>query len=147
MIKPEYIVLHHTAYRKDVPVSEIKNWHLARNFSDVGYHLYIRKNGNIQGGRSIHKNGAHCIERGMNRKSIGVCCSGDFDKECISEPQWITLKKLIQGLCLIYDIPVRNVIGHGEAGSPKTCPGKNFPLTRLRYTLSELFYSKENGHE
>ena len=44
------IILHCSASRcdKDFDVNDIKEWHLQRGFTDVGYHYIIKLNGEIQ---------------------------------------------------------------------------------------------------
>ena len=41
-----------TAEGKDFTVADIKKWHLARGFSDIGYHYVIYRDGSINKGRS-----------------------------------------------------------------------------------------------
>lgn len=64
---------------KDFTVTDIKKWHLARGFSDIGYHYVIYRDGSVHTGRDESKIGAHCT--GHNSYSIGVCyiggCSAD----------------------------------------------------------------------
>lgn len=64
---------------KDFTVTDIKKWHLARGFSDIGYHYVIYRDGSVHTGRDKSKIGAHCT--GHNSYSIGVCyiggCSAD----------------------------------------------------------------------
>ena len=45
-----------------------------RGFSDIGYHFYITRNGEIHRGRPIEKMGAHC--KNHNRHSVGICYEG-----------------------------------------------------------------------
>ena len=59
---------------KDFTVTDIKKWHLARGFSDIGYHYVIYRDGSVHTGRDESKIGAHCT--GHNSYSIGVCYIG-----------------------------------------------------------------------
>lgn len=59
---------------KDFTVADIKRWHLARGFSDIGYHYVIYRDGSIHVGRSENISGAHCT--GHNTISIGICYIG-----------------------------------------------------------------------
>lgn len=59
---------------RNFTVSDIKKWHLARGFSDIGYHYVIYLDGSINKGRDESKVGAHC--EGHNTNSIGVCYVG-----------------------------------------------------------------------
>jgi len=84
-------VIHHTASH-DVSVNIIRQWHLERGFSDVGYHYVIRANGDIEKGRSLKKQGAHA--KGRNH-FIGIALTGydEFTKEQIK-----SLKRLLKQL-------------------------------------------------
>lgn len=55
-------------------VSVMRKWHMARGFTDVGYHYFIRKDGVIQVGRPLDQIGAHT--QGHNTGSVGVCFHG-----------------------------------------------------------------------
>ena len=67
------IIIHcsDTPEGKDFTVDDIRKWHLARNFSDIGYHYVIYRDGSVHEGRDVNISGAHCT----NHKSIsiGVC--------------------------------------------------------------------------
>ena len=56
------IIVHCSATREgeNFEVAEIRKWHLARGFNDIGYHFYIDLYGEIHKGRDISKIGAHC---------------------------------------------------------------------------------------
>jgi hypothetical protein len=41
-------------------VAEIRRWHLARGWNDIGYHFVIRPDGEVEVGRMLHEIGAHC---------------------------------------------------------------------------------------
>lgn len=58
----------------DVGVKEIREWHIKRGWSDIGYHYVIRRSGKIETGRDEKRVGAHC--EGANKTSIGICVVG-----------------------------------------------------------------------
>lgn len=70
------VVIHCSATRpsQDIGVAEIKNWHLARGWSDVGYHAVIRRDGKIEKGRDWWLNGAHV--KGHNVGTLAICMVG-----------------------------------------------------------------------
>ena len=74
------VVIHCSATRpsQDIGVAEIRRWHLARGWSDVGYHAVIRKDGRLEPGRSWWLNGAHV--KGHNKGTIAVCMVGGLDR-------------------------------------------------------------------
>ena len=72
MRKVNKIVIHCTATKEGINVSPatIKKWHLARGFSDIGYHYIIGIEGKINAGRPVSRIGAH-VKNG-NSDSIGI---------------------------------------------------------------------------
>lgn len=115
-----------------------------RPWSDVGYHFCIEQvNGEwiVFAGRSLDKKGAHTKELDFNAKFIGICIIGDFDKTQ-PPPEALSLcESLVEILQDALDVPVENVLGHGEAQKiarvvkPKTCPGLNFDMGKFRVKL------------
>ena len=73
------IVVHCSATREDKSFTEhdLDVCHRRRGFNGVGYHFYIRKNGDIKSTRPLERIGAH--SRGFNRESIGICYEGGLD--------------------------------------------------------------------
>jgi N-acetylmuramoyl-L-alanine amidase len=112
------IVLHHSAsdYKDHDDIKVIKKWHVEeRGFSDVGYHYFIRKDGLIQTGRPLATVGAHC--KGKNRKSIGICLSGNTK---FTEHQFTALAHLLWVIELKIGKKV-GIRGHCDF-SKKDCP-------------------------
>lgn len=78
----DFIVIHCSATRESqmdsVKMADIRQWHLARGWSDIGYHFVIESDGNIAIGRQpINSVGAHV--RGHNWHSLGICLVGGLD--------------------------------------------------------------------
>ena len=73
------LVVHTSATPRfmDIGVAEIRQWHLAKGWSDVGYHSVIRRNGIIEIVRPIERVGAHA--KGYNKNSIGICLVGGLN--------------------------------------------------------------------
>lgn len=55
-------------------VDEIRRWHKARGFSDVGYHFLIDKMGEVMAGRSLEKTPA--AQKGHNTGTIAIMVHG-----------------------------------------------------------------------
>lgn len=112
-----------TAEGKDFTVSDIKKWHLARGFSDIGYHYVIYRDGSINKGRDESKIGAHCT--GHNSNSIGVCyiggCASDgkTPKDTRTTEQKQSLVKLLKELKTKY--PQASIHSHKDFTN-KACP-------------------------
>ena len=121
-----YIVIHCAATRpeQDIGVKEIRKWHLARKFKDVGYHFVIRRSGEVERGRAIDEVGAHVV--GYNHCSIGICLVGGIDEDLrpadnFTPVQMRALGELLAHLTAVY--PSAIVVGHRDFnGVAKACP-------------------------
>lgn len=112
-------------------ISVIRKWHIEdRHFLDVGYHYFIKKNGEIQKGRELYEIGAHCEKHNID--SIGICFSG---KEKFPWRQLRGGVYLIRDLCDILGLRKRYrdskdfIFPHHFFDPSKTCP--NFDIQRL----------------
>lgn len=87
-MKPMGIVLHLTASTYG-DAAEVDKWHKENGWSGIGYHRLIlngkrratdpydsARDGRIEKGRPDDKQGAHCLAKGMNKCTFGVCCVG-----------------------------------------------------------------------
>jgi len=143
--KWQYIIIHHSATDIGAAKSFDKG-HKRRGFKHgLGYHFVIdngtqgTKDGDIEvGQRWFYQTiGAHCQAGGMNKKSIGICLVGNFDKEKPSQKQIGSLIALIEDLRRHYKIPLNNIKGHKDvSGAATNCPGKYFPWRRVKQELS-----------
>ena len=99
-------------------VSVMKTWHVEDNgWSDVGYHFFINKNGNIQEGRSIEK--IPIAQKGYNTGSIAICCHG-LKKDKFTQKQMDSVKTLCGSIVNAFTDKIR-IRGHREV-SNKSCP-------------------------
>lgn len=122
------IIIHCTATREgdDISVDTIRRWHLARGWSDIGYHYVIDIKGNINAGRPIELIGAHT--RGFNKGSIGIAYVGGVEsdgvtpKDTRTKAQKDAIIRLIKKLKGCY--PDVKIHGHNEF-SNKACPSYN----------------------
>lgn len=127
------IILHCSATPegKDYTVAQIRQWHIARGFSDVGYHFVIYRDGSVHRGRPENRVGAHTT--GQNAHSIGVCyigsceatknAKGDYPpKDTRTPAQRSALVRLVSELRSKY--PDATVHGHNEYAN-KACPSFN----------------------
>lgn len=74
------IIIHCSATPQGVSLSfeDCRRDHIRhRGWSDIGYHFYLTRDGEIHRGRPLDKIGAHC--QGHNRHSIGICYEGGLD--------------------------------------------------------------------
>lgn len=111
---------------KDFTVNDIRKWHLARGFSDVGYHYVIYRDGSIHVGRNESVSGAHCT--GHNTISIGICyigglaTDGKTPKDTRTPAQKASLLKLLKELKAKY--PKAKIYPHYKFAA-KACPSFN----------------------
>ena len=122
------IIIHCTATREgdDISVDTIRRWHLARGWSDIGYHYVIDIKGNINAGRPIELIGAHT--KGQNKYSIGIAYVGGVEadgvtpKDTRTKAQKDSIIRLVKKLKGCY--PDVTIHGHNSF-SLKACPSYN----------------------
>ena len=126
MRKVNKIVIHCTATKEGINVSPatIKQWHLKRGFSDIGYHYIIGIDGKINAGRPVSRAGAH-VKNG-NSDSIGISYVGGLDsngkgKDTRTEEQKNSLIKILKVLKNIY--PQASIHGHRDYSPDKDGDG------------------------
>jgi len=75
------LIVHCSATREgqDITVDTIRDWHLKRGWSDIGYHYVVKLDGTIETGRSVELMGAHV--KGHNKDSIGICYIGGVEAD------------------------------------------------------------------
>lgn len=110
-----------SANGKRVDISEIRKWHLARGFNDIGYHAVIQPDGEVQVGRGLTVVGAHV--EGENEGNLGICLVG---KDKFTAAQFKALDNWIEDVKRIYQIADQEIYCHYEWPSAvkqgKTCP-------------------------
>jgi len=130
----KWIVIHYSAtpVENDVPMATIDEWHRQRGFREIGYHYYIRKNGQVELGRDLSQpgrfeQGAH--SKGENDASIGICYEGGVyahepkvGRDTRTQAQIETMIRLIDDLRERF--PGAKVEGHRDMpGAATQCPG------------------------
>lgn len=121
MRKIDTIIVHCSATppEMDIGADEIREWHKAKGWDDIGYHFVIRRNGIVEIGRPVHKFGAHA--KGHNKGSIGVCLIGGNNKADFTFEQYNQLNVLVNGIKNMCGI--KEVLGHCDLpGVTKLCP-------------------------
>lgn len=123
------LIIHCSATRPsmDIGVAEIREWHLDRGWSDIGYHYVIKRDGSIENGRPVAKSGAHA--KGRNANSIGICLIGGVKQEDGKTPdanftyeQYEALNVFVTKLEREYP-EIHSIIGHRDIpGVWKACP-------------------------
>jgi N-acetylmuramoyl-L-alanine amidase len=118
------VIVHCTATPENrvVTVEDVRQWHKARGWSDIGYHIMIYLDGTVHEGRPIERSGAHC--KGQNRNSIGIAYVGGVDKamnpkDTRTECQKEALYNILEHYKTKY--PKVEIFGHRDFSS-KACP-------------------------
>ena len=125
MRKINQIIIHcsDTIEGKNFTVDDIKKWHKARGWKDIGYHYVVYLDGSIHKGRNEEVDGAHC--EGHNAHSIGVCYIGGKEagtfkaKDTRTKAQKEALIRLLMKLVCKY--PDAEIVGHRDLANRK-CP-------------------------
>ena len=142
MRKITEIILHcsATAEGLDFSVRDIRAWHKAQGWKDVGYHYVVRLDGTVQEGRPLEQAGAHC--KGHNDRSIGICYIGGLDakdrspKDTRTPSQRIALEALV--LLLRLRFPRATVHGHKEFAAKGSTTIKVFAKENVHYAPNAL---------
>lgn len=132
--KIDAIVIHCSATREgvDVKMEDIKKWHKAQGWEDIGYHYVIELDGTIKKGRPVTMVGAHCSTSGVsgesyNKHAIGVCYVGGLDakgkaKDTRTNEQRFALELLVENLLMQYPT-VKEVLGHRDCSPDRNGDG------------------------
>ncbi len=116
------VVIHHSGSFSDTPHSMARFHVLSRNWAGIAYHYVI-----MPDGQSFKTNPIGVVTyhaRGANKRSIGVCCVGNYEESTPSPETIQALKELLAKIRLVMP-QVQSVLGHKEVkGSQTSCPGK-----------------------
>lgn len=127
MRKISKIIVHcsDSDYSHHDDISVIRKWHTEeRGWKDVGYHYFIKSDGQVQVGRPVEQVGAHV--KNHNRDSIGICLHG---RKTFTDAQFYSLKALLYDLMIRHNLRTTDIYGHRDFDSKKTCP--NFDVKRI----------------
>jgi N-acetylmuramoyl-L-alanine amidase len=123
-----FLVVHCSATRpsQDFDVNDIRRMHLQRGFFDVGYHFVIKRDGTVQTGRPLDRQGAHV--QGYNHLSVGVCMIGGVTEDDVKVPennftpeQFASLRNVLA--MLKQKFPHAEILGHRDMPHVhKACP-------------------------
>jgi N-acetylmuramoyl-L-alanine amidase len=144
------VVVHHTDTYENQPVDydDIYKWHVTdRGFKDVGYHLLILRNGDLQVARPISVQGAHVL-KGHNPFSIGIAFVGGLvgssarrgtqrSSTTFRPEQWNTFKAFMRAFYTVH--PGGQAFGHNDI-DPDRRSDPNFDV--VRYVRKS--FGKEN---
>ena len=115
----KFFVIHCSATRpiNHVTVDMLRQWHLQRGFSDIGYHYYITTDGTIHKGREPDD----CVGAGVkghNDNTLHICLEGGLNNNSgapsntYTSQQFLSLNNLIH--LLVKKYPHAEVLGHRD---------------------------------
>jgi N-acetyl-anhydromuramyl-L-alanine amidase AmpD len=141
------IVIHCSATPPDMDVhaNDIRLWHMRGNgWKDIGYNYVIPRDGTVENGRDLDKDGdvdeeigAHAY--GFNSTSIGICLVGGLNKDRKPDAnftleQYIACDQLVNRLTTKYST-IKTVCGHRDLkGVKKACPSFDAKEMFKRYS-------------
>lgn len=141
MLTPQKVIIHHSLTRDSGSVSwsAIHSYHVnEKGWSDIGYHAGCEE---VEGrivclfGRPDWISGAHT--KGENGRSLGFCFVGDYDLRRPSESRLrVACRRVLAPWLIRLGLGVDALVPHSQFAN-KTCPGKLFPMDRLREICAE----------
>lgn len=120
------IILHHAA-AGGVSAQDIHRQHRANGWAGIGYHYYIRRDGQVYRGCPEEMIGTHAAYH--NSDSIGVCFEGNFQHDTMPQAQFEAGAELLSELLERY--PDLDIIRHRDV-CQTACPGANFPFEAFK---------------
>jgi hypothetical protein len=145
VLKPQKIVIHHSATRDSGTLSwsAIQNYHVNHNgWSDIGYHAGIEE---VEGkyvclfGRPDWRRGAHT--KGENGRSLGFVFVGIYDDGEPGDARLrVAARRVLAPWLFRFGLGVDALVPHNQFSS-KTCPGRMFPMGRLREICAEELHT------
>ena len=103
------IVLHHSEGGYSETVLSIHNYHLSNGHKGIDYNICIEKDGTVVWGRGLeyvggHTSNSYATTKGVNARSIGIVCLGNFTKDKMPIEQKEALKRVVADLVIYYKI-------------------------------------------
>lgn len=138
--KTDLIILHHFA--SDASASAVHEAHMSLAHGlhrGIDYNIVVQLDGQAVWGRGLEYEGGHVLNSGksagMNKRSIGIACQGNFEMRTMPAPQKETLFRVILD-CLSAYPEIKTILGHKEVKAT-ACPGRNYPLAEAKALLNE----------
>lgn len=151
--KTDLIILHHV--EGNMSVQAIHQMHKANGHKGIDYNIYVGLDGTVQWGRGLEYEGGHVSNsypttKGMNARSVGIVCNGNFNTQKMPLAQLDALKRVVADVVRQYKFEsVSQIVSHKEAaGAGYTdCPGTYFPIQEIREYIRNGGREKEAAPE
>jgi len=122
-------------------VESIHNYHLSEGHKGIDYNICVIKNGDVVWGRGLEYEGGHTMNKaglptyGVNDRSVGIVCLGNFMKDQMGDAQKEALKRIVADVVRYYHFTsIAQIVTHKEIAGPgyTDCPGLYFPTDEIR---------------
>lgn len=129
------IIFHCTATPegKDFTLADIRAWHKARGWTDIGYHYLVYRDGRIMVGRPIGQIGSHVAGHNTNTIGVsyvgGVSADGKAAKDTRT-PEQIRSLLYLRNVLMAKHKGIKKLSGHNEYAA-KACPSFSVPSDPL----------------
>lgn len=141
------VILHHTAGNPHQSLDSVRKDQMRRGYADIAYHFYLQIDpatgrGHLKRGRPDTMDGCHGNNH-YNKNALGFCVPGNYDKSPPSEELYRDILAGVKHVLKLYGVNPKKAYGHfeikklrpGEKTTATVCPGKFFPLERLKRDL------------
>lgn len=133
--KTDLIVLHH--FESDASAQAVHAYHISRGHKGIDYNIVVLKSGETVWGRGLAYEGGHTSNaaprtKGVNARSVGIACQGNFNLYEMGAAQKDALCRVTREVADRYG--VTDIRAHREiSGADYTdCPGTYFPVDEVR---------------
>ena len=122
------IIIHITASNDDATVEDIRAGHLARGFSDIGYHYIVDRHGVIHAGRDEAIIGSHVAGHNVGTIGVSYIARGSDTEPAAEYGKFMTpeqregLEEIVKTLLVKYKLKSTDVSGHNDYNLGKACP-------------------------
>ena len=127
----DQVIIHHSATTTGTPEAYARYHVDERGWPGIGYHFVIQKNGTVYQTNRLDTVSYHAS--GQNHRSVGICLTGNYDKELPPKPQQQATVRLIQRINDELGKPLR-IAGH-NAYAEKSCPGTNVSVEAINQSV------------
>lgn|GEM_PF-3331443 len=131
----DLIILHH--FESGASAQAVHAYHISRGHKGIDYNIVVLKSGEVVWGRGLEFEGGHTSNaaprtKGVNARSVGIACQGNFNLEKMETAQKDALCRVARDVADFYRIT--DIKGHREiSGTDYTdCPGNYYPLGEAR---------------
>lgn len=122
------VIVHITASNDHATIEEIRQGHIQRGFSDIGYHYIVDRDGVIHEGRDVDVIGAHTAGYNVGTVGVSYISRGSDTEPAAPYGKFMTpeqregLEEIVKRLLKRYGLKVSDVSGHNDYNAGKACP-------------------------